>query len=116
MAMTFRQLIGKKGERAAAEYLKEQGYEIVDTNFRCPFGEVDIIAQKDDVVAFVEVKTRSGTSFGMPNEAVGADRRARYIACAKYYFSGRQTDFTVRFDIIEVLKGEINHIECAFTA
>ena len=114
--MTLRQLLGRKGESAAAKYLKNLGYIIKETNFRCPFGEVDIIAQKDDVIAFIEVKTRSDTSFGMPNEAVRADRQARYISCAKYYFSGREPDVTVRFDVIEVLNGEINHIESAFTA
>lgn len=116
MAMTLRQLLGKRGEGAAAKYLKSRGYEIKETNYRCPFGEVDIIAQHDDVIAFVEVKTRSDTSFGMPNEAVRSDRKKRYVACAKYYFLGREPDVTVRFDVIEILNGEINHIESAFTA
>lgn len=116
MAMTLRQFIGKKGEKVAAKYLVNRGYEIKRKNFRCPFGEVDIIAQKDGTLAFIEVKTRSDTSFGMPNEAVRQDRKKRYVACAKYYFSGREQDVSIRFDVIEVLNGEINHIENAFTA
>ena len=104
------------GELKAARYLKKQGYKILERNFRCKFGEVDIIAQKGEVVAFIEIKTRSSDLFGMPNEAVGRDRRQRYVNCARFYFYGRQTDCTVRFDIIEVLGGKINHIENAFTA
>lgn len=108
--------LGYFGERRAASFLKKNGYEILVRNFRCPFGEVDIIARKGDVVAFIEVKTRSVGIFGRPNEAVRADRMKRYINCARFYFSGREPDCVVRFDVIEVFKGEINHIENAFTA
>ena len=107
--------LGLFGEARAARYLKRSGYKIVERNLRTPFGEVDIVAKKGDVLAFVEVKTRSGRAFGLPNEAVRRDRMARYINAAKYYFSGREMDVTVRFDIIELLGGGINHIEDAFS-
>lgn len=107
---------GFSGERKAAKFLKKNGYKILARNFRCPFGEVDIIASSGDIVAFIEVKARSGHSFGQPNEAVRADRQRRYINCARFYFSGRTMDCVVRFDIIEILNGKINHIENAFTA
>ena len=106
--------LGFSGERKAAAYLKRDGYKIVERNFRCPFGEVDIIAAKGDVLAFIEVKTRSGDSFGQPNEAVGADRQKRYKNCARFYFSGKEMDCIVRFDIIEVTKEGVNHIENAY--
>lgn len=107
---------GFSGERKAAKFLKKNGYKILARNFRCPFGEVDIIASSGDIVAFIEVKARSGNSFGQPNEAVRADRQRRYINCARFYFSGRDIDCVVRFDVIEVGADGINHIENAFTA
>lgn len=106
--------LGFFGESKAAAYLKRNGYTIVGRNFRCPFGEVDIIAKKGDVTAFIEVKTRSNDNYGAPNEAVDNRRKQRYKNCVRFYFSGREIDCTVRFDIIEVTKDGINHIENAF--
>ena len=108
--------LGFFGERRAVKFLVKNGYKIVERNFRCPFGEVDIIASTGDILAFIEVKTRSGEAFGRPNEAVRRDRQRRYMNSARYYFSGREIDCVVRFDIIEVLNGRVNHIENAFTA
>lgn len=109
-----RRRLGFFGERKAVRFLKKSGYKILARNYRCPCGEVDIIARRDDVLAFIEVKTRSDLSFGQPNEAVNAQRQRRYVRSAKYYFSGRTPDCVVRFDVIEVFKGKINHIENAF--
>jgi putative endonuclease len=106
--------LGYWGESKAAKYLKKQGYYIVKRNFKCPFGEVDIIAFKDDTFAFVEVKSRNTDTFGAPREAVNLTRQKRYINCARYYFTGRQIDFVVRFDVVEVFRGGVNHIENAF--
>ena len=78
--------LGFLGEGKAAKYLKSSGYEILKRNLRTPFGEVDIVAKRGDVVAFIEVKTRSGDSFGRPSEAVGRDRMKRYVAAAEYFF------------------------------
>ncbi len=107
--------LGFFGEGKAAKYLKSSGYEILKRNLRTPFGEVDIVAKRGDVMAFIEVKTRSGDSFGRPSEAVGRDRMKRYVAAAEYFFTGRECDCTVRFDVVEVTKQGINHIENAFT-
>lgn len=106
--------LGFAGERRAAAALKKKKYKILERNYRCPFGEIDIIAQKEDVVCFVEVKTRSSDYFGAPNEAVNAERRKRYRNSARYYFNDCDPSVTVRFDIIEVTKEGINHIENAF--
>ena len=106
--------LGKHGEEQAAKYLKLSGYTILERNFKNPFGEVDIIACKDGTVAFIEVKTRRGENYGSPSEAVDRKRMSKYIQAANYYFYGKQIDATVRFDIIEILHGEINHIDNAF--
>ena len=107
-------LLGASGENKARRFLKRSGYKIVEKNYKCPFGEVDIIAQKGDVLAFVEVKTRLSDIYGSPSQAVTRERKKRYINAAKYYFTGRHIDCVVRFDIIEVFRGQINHIENAF--
>jgi putative endonuclease len=108
--------LGKAGEKQARRYLKRLGWEIIEKNYKNPFGEIDIIAKKDDVYAFVEVKTRLSDDFGTPSEAVTESRKRRYIMGANYFFSGQVIDCTVRFDIIEIFKGELNHIENAFSA
>lgn len=106
--------LGAQGERKARGFLKRSGYKIVEKNYKCPCGEVDIIAKKGEVLAFVEVKTRLSDVFGTPSQAVTHERQRRYINAARYYFAGRHIDCTVRFDIIEVFRGQINHIENAF--
>ena len=108
--------LGQKGERAARSYLKKQGYEIVEKNYKNPFGEVDIIAKKGDIYAFIEVKTRLSDAFGAPSEAVDARRRKKYALAAEFYLSEKIDDYIVRFDVIEVFNGGINHIENAFCA
>ena len=107
---------GAKGEKIAAKYLKRQDYKILRRNFRNPFGEVDSIAQKDDVVAFVEEKTRLSDAFGTPSEAVNEKRRQRYVNAARYFFANREMECVVRFDVIEISEGMPNHIVSAFEA
>lgn len=114
MAITEKKRLGNFGEKQAAKYLKRCGYKILKKNFKCPFGEVDIIAAKNGTVAFIEVKTRSSDLFGTPSEAVNAERRKRYVNCARFYFVGVNYDCNIRFDIIEVYGDKIEHIENAF--
>lgn len=106
--------LGRSGEKTARSYLRKRGWKILEKNFRTPFGEIDIIAQKGDIIAFTEVKARLSDAFGMPSESVTKQRKLRYIRGANYYFANREIDCVVRFDIIEVFRGEINHIEDAF--
>ena len=108
------QKLGKNGEKEACSYLKKNGWKILEKNYKTPFGEIDIIAKKDDTVAFIEVKTRLSDIFGLPSEAVTNVRKQRYIRGANYYFTGKIINCTVRFDIIEVFQNQINHIENAF--
>ena len=107
--------LGAKGERLAVKYLKKQGYKILEKNYRTPFCEVDIIAKCGDVLCFCEVKTRNSDVYGSPSEAVNHTKQQRYINAAHHYLNGNE-DCTVRFDIIEVFRGEVNHIENAFAA
>lgn len=106
--------LGEKGEKTARAYLKGQGWKILEKNYKTPFGEIDIIAEKDGTVAFIEVKTRLSDTFGLPSESVTNMRKLRYIRGANYYFTNKIIDCTVRFDIIEVFKDSFNHIENAF--
>lgn len=108
--------LGRAGERKAARYLFFRGWKILQKNFKTPFGEIDIIAKRKDVIAFIEVKTRLSDVFGLPSEAVDERRKRRYIMGANYYLINKNVDLTVRFDIIEVFRGQLNHIENAFYA
>ena len=96
--------IGRKGEAAAARYLQYVGYEIVDRNWSCPAGEVDIVARDGDVLVFCEVKTRTNINKGFPSEAVDAEKRAKYEKIAAWYVRDYMfTDIPVRFDVIALL-------------
>ena len=113
--------IGKFGEDAAAEYLSQRGYIILDRNLRFKVGELDIVAlDKDGCTVFVEVKTRKNADYGYASEFVDRNKQKKLIRAAEFY-SGR--DIYMRFDIIEVYYElcdskmkltEINHIENAF--
>lgn len=109
-------MLGAAGERKARNYLRLHGWKILEKNYKNPFGEIDIIAKKGETVAFIEVKTRLSENYGAPSQAVNERRKTRYILGAKHYFTDREIDCTVRFDIIEILNGKINHIENAFHA
>ena len=106
--------LGREGEKQAVKYLKKNGYKILEKNYRTRFGEVDVIARKGEVVAFIEVKTRLTDIFGSPSQAVTRERQFKYIQAAKFYFAGCETDCVVRFDVIEIFRGNLNHIESAF--
>ena len=98
------QMIGRRGENAAARYLEHIGFEIIDRNWTCPAGEVDIVARDMDYLVFVEVKTRTSLEKGFPSEAVNAEKRARYEQIAGWYC--RESPFVnvpVRFDIVALL-------------
>ena len=86
------QRIGKWGEQAAAEYLQKKGYLILEKNIRTPYGEIDIIASLDGQVVFVEVKTRTSRSFGLPEEGLTHRKLAHMQACAEYYAAEHELD------------------------
>jgi putative endonuclease len=80
-----RKEVGAIGEKLAAEYLKKRGYKIVQRNFRCREGEIDIIAQKGEYLVFVEVRTKKNTAFGTPEESVTLWKREKLISLANAY-------------------------------
>lgn len=110
---------GKKGEELAAKHLKKNGYKILERNFRKPYGEIDIIAQKGENIAFVEVKTRKNDLYGTPAEFVTSKKQERLKKAAYTYIQQNNLDAEFTFDIIEVYlnaeKGvKINHLINAF--
>lgn len=111
-----KKLLGSVGEKRAAEFLTDNGYEILAKNFKTHVGEIDLIAEKDEVIVFVEVKTRSSSAFGAPSEAVGSRKRKKYAMVAQeYLLNARRGDVPCRFDVIEIENERINHIENAFS-
>ncbi len=95
--------LGRKGEDAAVRFLERRGYDIVERNWTCFAGEADIIARDGEAVVFVEVKTRTGASNGLPAEAVTKNKRERYekIACA-FLADYDVVDVPVRFDVVSI--------------
>ena len=109
--------IGSEGEAEARDYLMGKGARILETNYSRPTGEIDIIARHRGTLLFVEVKRRSSLRFGRPSEAVDRAKQARILRTAQLYLQEKRLrDARVRFDVIEVLPGEIRHIENAFDA
>lgn len=114
--MTHNQKIGKWGEQAAADHLVSKDYEIIARNVRTPYGEIDLIAKKDDTTIFVEVKTRTTKSFGPPEIAVTPRKRQHMLSCAEHYAQQNEIDHW-QIDVIAVervgSKIEIVHFENA---
>lgn len=95
--------IGNLGEAMAEVLLVERGYQIVARNFRCKFGEVDIIARKGGVMAFIEVKTRLSRRYGDGVEAVTMVKQQRIRRCAEYYLAANDWEYSsVDFQVIEI--------------
>ncbi len=115
----LRQSLGKEGERLAAQYLKKKGYVIVERNYRCALGELDLIVLDGRIIVFVEVKTRSGHGFGIPSEAVERKKQQKMIQTAQFFISAKRLhQRDARFDVVAIswLGREplIEHIENAF--
>ena len=110
--------LGADAEERAALFLRAAGYEILERNWACPMGELDIVARKDGVLVFAEVRARSRTGYGLPAETVGRAKRARLIKAAMAYLkTGRAAHESCRFDFIGIVgAGEPEHIENAFGA
>ncbi|MBR5468503.1 MAG: YraN family protein [Firmicutes bacterium] len=109
---------GNKGESIAAKQMLKKGYEILDTNFCRKGGEIDIIARKDDIVVFAEVKYRKSLENGIPCEAVDLRKQKRIIETAKKYIDEKNLyESSFRFDVIEIVETDriyMRHIENAF--
>ncbi len=116
----IRNKTGVWGEVYAARYLRNNGYEILDANFVCRFGELDIVAQKNGIVCIVEVKTRNEKTLISPMEAVDESKRQRLEMAAKSFLAHIKMMASIRFDVCEVFVDDndalvrINYIENAF--
>jgi putative endonuclease len=98
-----KKVLGTIGEIKSCEYLESSGYIIIEKNFRCPCGEIDIIAEKEDAIYFFEVKTRANSSYGEPLESVNPLKIARIRNTASYYLGLKNLNsFEVSFDIISI--------------
>jgi putative endonuclease len=109
--------LGQEGERLAEEYLLSKGYHIEERNFRSGRAEIDLIASKNELLVFVEVKTRTRSDYGMPEDSVD-ERKAELITdAAENYIDKTNWKGNIRFDIIAIIKKDIpdiQHFEDAF--
>jgi putative endonuclease len=110
--------LGKKGEQLAIDFLIKNDYKILEKNYRYLKAEVDIIAQKGEILAAVEVKTRTSAYFGNPEEFVNPKKIKLLISAIDNYVVERDLDVEVRFDIIAIIQNKketkIEHLEDAF--
>lgn len=109
---------GNVGEEMAVKYLRKKGYKILERNFRCKIGEIDIIAEKDNVICFVEVKSRHSEKYGRPAESITDYKKRHITRTAEYYLLLKKyEDRDAQIDVIEILinlgNTLINHIENA---
>jgi putative endonuclease len=95
-------MLGRWGEAQAAGYLRKQGYELVASGYRCRFGEIDLVAQKGEVLAFVEVKLRKDGTFAQPREFVDARKQSRIRTTAECYLAETGSPLQPRFDVAEI--------------
>jgi len=112
---TYRRRLGDRGEKLAQVFLRSKGYKIIETNFRCREGELDIVAQKDDCLVFVEVRTRRGSQFGTPEESLTQAKQERLEALAQTYLQSHENlPPQWRIDVIAIEldnKGNVSRIE-----
>ena len=120
----YRQELGAKGEGLAREMYEGKGFFVIEQNYRCKTGEIDLICAKDKLLVFCEVKSRTRLVFGIPAEAVDEKKKRHIRRVASWYLSQGMRlnrlyrDFDIRFDVVEVIfvgeECEINHVENAF--
>ena len=117
MKIHIKKDFGNTGENLATEYLEKQGYTILERNFYCKQGEIDIIAKDKNEIVFIEVKSRTSKDYGLACEAVDYKKIGKITSVANHYLlTNNIKNCEIRFDVIEVYFNEekINHIENAF--
>ena len=120
--MARNNIVGAWGEHLAAEYLKKKRYKLLGMNYKCRFGELDLIVADRKYLVFVEVKLRKSSSFAQARDFVDLRKQERLKTTASLYLSQYETDKPSRFDVIEIYAPEgmetkhpkINHLEDAF--
>jgi putative endonuclease len=111
-----RRALGTRGEELVAGWYEARGYRVLDRNWRCPRGELDIVVGRDALVVFCEVKTRTSDVFGVPAEAVTRTKQARLRKLGAQWLeqAGGRAAREIRFDVASVLAGDVEVIEAAF--
>ena len=118
-----RKELGSWGEELAASFLRRKGYRILERNYSCRFGEIDLIASKGGYVCFVEVKLRKNADFAQAREFVTYAKQRRILTSAGLWLAAHETELQPRFDVIEIYapegentrKVQIQHLENAFS-
>ena len=99
-----RKNLGKKGEEIALCFLKKKGYRILNKNFHCQLGELDIVAEENNQIVFVEVKTRKSLNFGLPQESLNYPKKKRLTKLALFYLTTHHLgEISCRFDVVAIL-------------
>ncbi len=105
---------GRRGEEIALEFLRRQGYQLLHKNYRCSLGEIDLVTRDGNNTVFVEVRSRSSTAFGWPQESVTRPKQERLRRLALYYLQQTGTRGQIRFDVIAIMfnrAGELEQME-----
>jgi len=104
-----KQTVGRWGERTAEQYMLDQGYEVIERNYRSPYGEIDLIVRRGDEFVFAEVKTRTSRAFGMPEEAITPKKKLHLIHAVETYLQAHpEIVVSWRIDVIAIF-GLPNH-------
>ncbi|MBE5957850.1 MAG: YraN family protein [Lachnospiraceae bacterium] len=113
-----KRLVGDDFENVAVSYLKEKDYDILEQNFRCRLGEIDIVAKNEGYLVFAEVKYRNDNRYGEPEYAVGIRKQQKIYSVAQVYLkkNGISFDTPIRFDVVSIMGERINIIKNAFGA
>lgn len=108
---SFNKEIGSLGEDIAGNYLRQIGYTVLDRNFRCKIGEIDMVGRDGDYICFIEVKTRYGSLYGNPCESVTYSKRQKIYRTSEVYIMKKKLfKFNFRFDVIEIILNTSNNI------
>ncbi|MCM8766734.1 MAG: YraN family protein [Candidatus Omnitrophica bacterium] len=99
---------GKFGEEKGIEFLKRNGYKIIERNYKTKIGEIDIIAKKEKQIIFIEVKTRSSDNYGFPEEAVNQRKLKKIEKVAYLYLKSKKTNLPIRFEVLSIIKDKEN--------
>ena len=111
----YRKFLGAGGERKAEKYLKKLGYKLLCRNYVCPSGEADLVLLDGDVLVFCEVKTRESDRYGRGRDAVTQQKQSKYYRIAESFMQQNDyQDALVRFDVVEIQEGNIEHVKNAF--
>ncbi|MFA5384483.1 MAG: YraN family protein [Eubacteriales bacterium] len=110
-----KQNLGRRGEDEAVSYLRKKGYLLLQRNYRCPLGEIDIIAREGKTLVFIEVRSRSSDRFGTPQESVNRKKILKIYKVAQYYLKAVQKEEEpVRFDVLALLfdiENQLKHLD-----